>query len=405
VSCARLLLDPQSELERLTWRQLQRLAKNLDIRDPKRPKWEVLPEDDESFLPMFAEQIIYHILLPVKIEDAPTGIVTFEYRGRPSANHHLRDCNGKTPVQIAGLERVDRNGWQLAPSVVQDQKGLANLHAHLKELIEMREREGLEEDEKRQVRKQFDAQVNGAELLVGWEVDLLPTPPAPERSMRRGTAPVAVEMAPVQAIVYDKKEPTGILGFGGSWENRVAVFDSRSQRPEELLKIDFKAMRGEYHGFRLLRRLPPGELDQVSAQVDRLYEMQKERAGAAKVENHTSLATLGRRSTLASLAFLPPDMVGQLERMHVSATAGRSRELLQKALAIETAGKDPALTRQDSDEERYPKVNPDPNGKSDALFLLVDDASHFGEPENSTPLAPWKEPPCAHKQSAVACGR
>jgi hypothetical protein len=85
--------------------------------------------------------------------------------------------------------------------------GWANHHAHLKELIELRERESLEEDEKRQVRKQFDALANGAELLVGWEVELFPTPPAPERSLRRFAAqstPV-LEMAPVRAIVYDKK--------------------------------------------------------------------------------------------------------------------------------------------------------------------------------------------------------
>ena len=139
VSCTRLLLDPQSELDRcdfvafifscpylsfivpscpldcgsfwlilvtmgrLSWGQLQRLALNLDVRDPQRSKWEVLPEDD-SFLPIFGEQIIQHILHPIVEKDPATGIVTREYlKGRPSANHHLRDCQGRTPVQIAGL--------------------------------------------------------------------------------------------------------------------------------------------------------------------------------------------------------------------------------------------------------------------------------------------------------------
>ena len=48
---------------------------------------------------------------------------------------------------------------------------------------------------------------------------------------------------------------------------------------------------------------------------------------------------------------------------------------------------------EDEADEKYPKVNPDPSGKADALYLLVHNASHFGEPENKTPLAPWVPPP------------
>jgi hypothetical protein len=49
------------------------------------------------------------------------------------------------------------------------------------------------------------------------------------------------------------QEPAGMF-FGGNWENRVAVFDSRSQLPQELIRIDFKSMKGggtrEYDDFR-----------------------------------------------------------------------------------------------------------------------------------------------------------
>eukprot|EP01043_Picozoa_sp_COSAG02_P055711 COSAG02_NODE_6506_length_3532_cov_2.090009_4_plen_682_part_01 len=270
VSCVRLLLDPLSELEQLSWTQLRQLAIKCGVRDAKRRQWEQWKTDDadSSALEMFQQSIINQLL--------PT---------RAPANHHLLNSNRETAFQVAGLER-DMSIAGGGPGVwkVSDDStgpGLAYLHASLKELIDLLEREALEEHDKAQVKRHFIERDNGAELLVGWEVSLTR----------------AQDEQEVSAIVYDKKEPSFLNGiFNGSWENRVAIFDS-SFEPDKVLRMDFKRLKVEYSGFELRRRLPAAELDSVIAQIDRFRNPQG-------IENG-DLEHRKRASTMGSLRFLP----------------------------------------------------------------------------------------------------
>ena len=270
VSCIRLLLDPRAELEQLSWQQLLRLAKVSGV--------VAFPASDRGQ--------VFNALLQL----------------RDPVDWTLRDIDGKTATDIAGT------------------LSNANLTAQLAELIALREFDYHKQQEREVVREKFDNDPDGAQVLVGWTMELLSDP----------------ESGSCAATVYGKIEPTrsGAFFSRTPWENRVAIHRDAGT---EWATIDFKRLRvtTEFTDFALRRRVTPAELD-VVIRASPTEPGSPNSSGGAGVSGARERDTLRatKRVLEESQAFLPRDLSQQLRGTNVYGRGCRE-ELLQQALEIE----------------------------------------------------------------------